>query len=105
MELLIALLWAALAAALAYQLVYRKRLTASAATKRLADSMETGAAHVLELDPKSPEYKLAQAGIRTHAPQFTWLALTIGAPQEGGRIRCSPCIVLTLYSGEPIFRE
>ena len=77
MELLIALLAALLAFVLAYHLFYRRRLTQSQAQKRAAEAYELPSV-LAGADPKSPEYKLAAAGIRTGNPQLTWLLLNWG---------------------------
>lgn len=79
MELVIALLIAVLAFTLAYNLIYRHRLTASQASRKLYDlhQVDDGQGRV---DPASPEYKLAQAGIRTATPVLTWALLNWGPP-------------------------
>jgi Flp pilus assembly protein TadB len=79
MELIIALLIAVLAFTLAYNLIYRHRLTASHASRQLHElhRVDDGQNKV---DPSSPEYKLAQAGIRTATPVLTWALLNWGPP-------------------------
>jgi Flp pilus assembly protein TadB len=79
MELIIASLVALLAFLLFCQLVYRHRLAASKAARALSD-MYRVEDHRSEEDPESPEYKLAQAGVRTSNPALTWALLRWGPP-------------------------
>ncbi len=79
MEFLIALLIATLAFTLAYNLIYRHRLTASQASRKLYDLHQVDDGQN-KIDPSSPEYKLAQAGIRTATPMLTWALLNWGPP-------------------------
>lgn len=79
MELIIALLIATLAFTLAYNLIYRHRLTASQASRKLYDLHQVDDGQN-KIDPSSPEYKLAQAGIRTATPVLTWVLLNWGPP-------------------------
>lgn len=78
MEYIIALLIASLAFTLAYNLLYRQRLTASRASKQLHDTMKLEDASD-QLNPASAEYRLAQAGIRATNPGVT-LALLYWGP-------------------------
>jgi Flp pilus assembly protein TadB len=77
MEFLIALLIGLLVYLIAYNLLYRSQLRLTDAEKRVNAAFDTEAV-LREANPKSPEYKLAAAGLRTTSPQLTWLLLTWG---------------------------
>ena len=77
MEFVIALLIGLLVYLIAYNLLYRSHLRLSEAEKRVNAAFDTEAI-LREADPKSPEYKLAAAGIHTSNPQLTWLLMTWG---------------------------
>ena len=76
MQLLIALTVGLAVFLLAYQIIYRSHATASRARQGLAETMQAAnAGPGLEVDTQSPEYKLAQAGVRTKTPDLTWALL------------------------------
>lgn len=74
MELLIASLTGLLGFVLGYQLLYRRQLSLNRAEKRVADAYAVQAV-LTQADPKSPEYRLAAAGLRPSNPRLTWLLL------------------------------
>lgn len=77
MEFLVALMVGILFYLLARQLLYRGKLRLSESEKRVAGAYSVQ--HILvTADPKSPEYKLAAAGIRTTNVPLTWLAVQWG---------------------------
>ena len=77
MELLIASLIGLAAFGLAYNLLYRRQVLRREAEKRMAAAyafQPTGPA----VDPRSPEYRLAAAGLPTRNPQLAWQLLHYG---------------------------
>ena len=66
MEYLIALLIGLLAYLITYDLLYRSQLRLSESEKRVNAAYDAESI-LREANPKSPEYKLAAAGIRTNA--------------------------------------
>ncbi len=77
MEYIIALPIASLAFTVAYNLLYRQRLTSSRASKQLHDTVKLDDSPDT-VDPASAEYKLAQAGIRAANPGVTMTLLFWG---------------------------
>ncbi len=80
MEFLIALLIALAVFLALYNLFFRSRLLASQVAKRLDATLAAPDKSLNEIDTNSPEYKLAQAGVRAGAPQLVWFALVWGVP-------------------------
>jgi Flp pilus assembly protein TadB len=73
-EYLIAVLIACAAFVTAYQLLFQRQLARSHATAKVAAAFEVP--NILATaNPKSLEYRLAEAGIQTDHPQFTWLLI------------------------------
>jgi Flp pilus assembly protein TadB len=77
MELLIALLIALAAFILGYNVLYRRHVLRSVSEKRVAAAYSFQQI-LSEADPKSPEYRLAAAGIQTRNPKLTWTLLHYG---------------------------
>jgi len=75
MILLISLLIALTVFLLGYQLVYRVGVTRSEFEKNAEKKVSVEQVALPEADPKSPEYQLAAAGIRTTNPRLMWLAI------------------------------
>lgn len=94
MELLIAGLIALATFSLAYNLLYRRQVLRSEAEKRVASAYSVQQI-LSEADPKSPEYRLAAAGIQTRNPRLTWLLLHYGP--------AAAALVVTLGVGMPPF--
>ena len=77
MELIIASLVGLLGFVAGYQLLYRRQLNLSRTEKRVADAYAVQAV-LNQADPKSPEHRLAAAGLRSANPRLTWLLLNFG---------------------------
>ncbi len=78
MPIIIALLTGLLAFVLGYNLLYRRQLTLSASAQRVEDALTVQAVQPTQADPKSPEYRLAAAGIRSGNPRLMWLLINYG---------------------------
>ena len=78
MEYIIALLIALLAFIFGYTLVYRFQFTATQTKQQLDQAYKPASVATPTVDTASPEYKLAQAGVRTANPALTWALLHWG---------------------------
>jgi hypothetical protein len=58
----------------AHHLLYRRQLARSQAAGRVAAAFDVPSV-LATADPKSVEYRLAEAGLQTDSPQFTWLLI------------------------------
>ncbi len=94
MEYIIALLIALLAFILGYTLVYRFQFTATQAKQQLDEAYKPASVAARTVDTAGPEYKLAQAGVRTVNPALTWALLHWG-PAAGA-------IAVSLFAGLPL---
>jgi len=74
MEYLISLLIACAAFVAAHHLLFRRHMARSQAAGRVSAAFEVQDI-LATADPKSLEYRLAEAGIHTENPQFTWLLI------------------------------
>ncbi len=94
MEYIIALLIALQASALGYTFVYRGQLTATQTGQQLDKAYKPASVVTSTVDTASPEYKLAQAGVRTVNPALTWALLHWGP--------AAACIAVSLFAGMPM---
>ena len=80
MVFLIALLIALAVFLMGYQFIYRAGVLRSEFEKAAAKKDQVEQMVLPEADPKTPEYQLAAAGIRTGNPRLMWLALHYAPP-------------------------